>query len=73
MTAELSACDREPDPGDYEEARAHEEHCLEDRGGKACDCPLLSPEETDAAWAERAREHRAEDHGGGECGCEPPF
>ena len=34
--------DREPDPSDYEEARAREEyqdHCAQVHGGADCDCP----------------------------------
>lgn len=65
--------DREPDPSDYEDARAYEEHCLEVHGGESCDCPPLTQAEMGAAWAEREREHRAEVHGGGECRCEAPF
>jgi hypothetical protein len=65
--------DYEPDPSDYEDAKAYEEHCREVHGGEACDCPLPTREETEAAWAERARQHVAEDHGGGERHCQPPF
>ena len=65
--------DREPDPEDYEDAKACEEHCLEVHGGEACNCPLPTPEEIEAAWAERHRQHRAEDHGGGDCDCTAPY
>lgn len=64
--------DREPDEPDWdveEEAR----HSWEAHGGKACDCPLPSPEETEAAWAEHGRQHRAAVHGGGECDCTAPW
>lgn len=64
--------DREPGEPDHD-AIEYAEHCEAAHGGKACDCPLPTPEETEAAWAERARQHRAEDHDGGECDCEAPF
>jgi hypothetical protein len=63
---------REPPEPDHD-AIEYARHCEEDHGGKACDCPLPSPEETGAAWTEREREHRAEVHDGGECDCQPPF
>lgn len=65
--------DREPDPSDYEDAKAYAEHCDEAHDGEACDCPPPTPEEIEAAWTERARQHVAEDHGGGECDCVAPF
>jgi len=64
--------DREPTEPDHD-AIAYAEHCEAVHGGKACDCPLPTPEEIEAAWAERARQHQAEDHGGGECDCTAPF
>lgn len=42
-------------------------------GGGDCDCPVPTPEETAAYWAEQTRLHNAEYHDGGECHCEPPF
>lgn len=64
--------DREPGEPDWD-AIEHAGHLVSVHGGKPCDCPLPSAEETEAARAERAREHRAEAHDGGECDCEAPF
>jgi hypothetical protein len=58
---------------DFDEI-AMEEHFAEFHpGGGPCDCPVPTPEEIEAEWAERARQHREDEHGGGECHCEPPF
>jgi len=64
---------REPDPEDYEIAKAEHEHSETVHGGRPCDCPVPTEEEIAAQWAEEDRKHRAEVHGGGECRCEPPF
>lgn len=59
---------REPDPGDYLEQQAEQEHLTEVHGGAPCDCP---PFDLTAWLAEKAKEHRDEAHGGGECHCPP--
>jgi hypothetical protein len=64
--------DREPAEPNWD-AIEYAKHCHDEHDGKACDCPLPTPEETEAAWAERARQHVAEDHGGGECDCVAPY
>jgi hypothetical protein len=65
--------DREPDPEDYEIAKAEREHSEQAHGGKPCDCPAPTEEETAAYWAEQTRLHNAEYHDGGECDCQAPF
>jgi hypothetical protein len=64
---------REPDPEDYEIAKAEHEHSEQVHGGKPCDCPVPTEEETAAYWAEQTRQHSAEYHDGGECHCQSPF
>lgn len=68
--------DWEPDPTDYLEQKAQEEHEDEVHGGQPCNCPVPTEAEIKAQWEKRAAEHRAEAHAGGKCDCppeEPPF
>lgn len=64
---------REPDPEDYEIAKAEDEHSEQVHDGEPCDCPVPTEEETAARWAEETRQHNAEYHDGGECDCQAPF
>ena len=48
-----------------------QEHEDKEHDGKPCDCPVPTPEEIAAQWAEQDRQHRAEAHAGGKCDCPP--
>jgi hypothetical protein len=63
----------EPDPEDYEIAKAEREHSETVHAGGDCDCPLPTKEETEAYWAEQARLHSADTHDGFPCDCTAPF
>jgi hypothetical protein len=64
---------REPDWDAIEYAILYAKHCEETHAGAACDCPVPSQAEIDAAWAAHMEKHLAEDHSGTECDCEAPF
>jgi hypothetical protein len=64
---------REPDWDAIEYAILYAKHCEETHAGAACDCPVPSQAEIDAAWAAHLEKHLAEDHDGTECDCEAPF